>query len=175
MKKIISFLLGCFVALNLSISAANAAANEVRVAYFLEWPSPNLEDMQKKAFAKALGVPVKWTNRYSIENPKIYLDSNITGTFHVIESAKKFKVKHLIIGSSSSVYGANKKFPFQEIDKTDSQISFYAATKKSIESLAHSYSSLWKMPITILRFCIIKDVFCRNCSCNNWNDYKKSF
>ena len=62
MKKIISFLLGCFVALNLSISAANSAANEVRVAYFLEWPSPNLEDMQKKAFAKALGVPVKWTN-----------------------------------------------------------------------------------------------------------------
>jgi len=62
MKKIISFILGCFVALNLSISVANSAANEVRVAYFLEWPSPNLEDMQKKNFAKALGVPVKWTN-----------------------------------------------------------------------------------------------------------------
>ena len=90
--------------------------------------------------------------RYSTENPKVYLNSNIIGTFHVIESAKKFKVKHLIIGSSSSVYGANKKFPFQEIDKTDSQISFYAATKKSTESLAHSYSSLWKLPITILRF-----------------------
>ena len=90
--------------------------------------------------------------RYSIENPKIYLNSNIIGTFHIIESAKKFRVKHLIIGSSSSVYGANKKFPSREIDKTDNQISFYAATKKSIESLAHSYSSLWKMPITILRF-----------------------
>ena len=62
MKKIISFILGCFVALNLSISVANSAANEVRVAYFLEWPSPNLEDMMKKNFAKALGVPVKWTN-----------------------------------------------------------------------------------------------------------------
>ena len=90
--------------------------------------------------------------RYSIKNPKIYLNSNILGTFHIIESAKRLKVKHLIIGSSSSVYGANKKFPFQEIDKADSQISFYAATKKSIESLAHSYSSLWKIPITILRF-----------------------
>ncbi len=90
--------------------------------------------------------------RYSIKNPKVYLNSNILGTFHIIESAKKLKVKHLIIGSSSSVYGANKKFPFQEIDKADSQISFYAATKKSIESLAHSYSSLWKIPITILRF-----------------------
>ena len=62
MKKIISFILGCFVALNLSVSTANAAATEVRVAYFLEWPSPNLEDMMKKNFAKALGVPVKWTN-----------------------------------------------------------------------------------------------------------------
>jgi taurine transport system substrate-binding protein len=62
MKKILSFILGCFVALNLSMSVANSAANEVRVAYFLEWPSPNLEDMQKKNFAKALGVPVKWTN-----------------------------------------------------------------------------------------------------------------
>ena len=90
--------------------------------------------------------------RYSIENPKIYLNSNIIGTYNILEVARKLKVKHLIIGSSSSVYGANKKFPFQEIDKTDSQISFYAATKKSTESLAHSYSSLWKIPITILRF-----------------------
>ena len=64
MKKIISFILGCFVALNLSISVANSAANEVRVAYFLEWPSPNLEDMQKKNFAKALGVPV-----YALQHP----------------------------------------------------------------------------------------------------------
>ena len=62
MKKIVSFILGSLFALNLTITAANSAANEVRVAYFLEWPSPNLEDMQKKAFAKALGVPVKWTN-----------------------------------------------------------------------------------------------------------------
>ena len=62
MRKIISFILGALVALNLSVSVANSAAKEVRVAYFLEWPSPNLEDMQKKAFAKALGVPVKWTN-----------------------------------------------------------------------------------------------------------------
>ena len=90
--------------------------------------------------------------RYSIKNPKIYLNSNIIGTFNVIECAKKLKIRHLIIGSSSSVYGANKKFPFQEIDKTDRQISFYAATKKSTESIAHSYSSLWKIPITVLRF-----------------------
>ena len=90
--------------------------------------------------------------RYSIENPDVYLNSNILGTFNVLKVSDKIKVKHLIIGSSSSVYGANKKIPFKEIDKTDNQISFYAATKKSTESLAHSYSSLWKLPVTMLRF-----------------------
>ena len=74
------------------------------------------------------------------------------GTFNILKAANKINIKHLIIGSSSSVYGANKKFPFQEIDKTDHQVSFYAATKKSTESLAHSYSSLWGLPITMLRF-----------------------
>ena len=90
--------------------------------------------------------------RYSLENPKNYLNSNIVGTFNILKNAHKFNIKHLIIGSSSSVYGANKKIPFQEIDKADHQVSFYAATKKSTESLAHSYSSLWKIPVTMLRF-----------------------
>ena len=90
--------------------------------------------------------------RYSIQNPDVYLNTNILGTFNIIKIANKINAKHLIIGSSSSVYGANKKFPFKEIDKTDHQVSFYAATKKSTESLAHSYSSLWKLPITMLRF-----------------------
>jgi len=90
--------------------------------------------------------------RYSIEKPEEYLNSNILGSFNILNIAHKIKVKHLIIGSSSSVYGANKKFPFKETDKTDHQLSFYAATKKSTESIAHSYSSLWGIPITILRF-----------------------
>ena len=90
--------------------------------------------------------------RYSIKNPKVYMDSNIVGSYNILEIAKKLKIKHLIMASSSSVYGANKKFPFREIDKTDHQISFYAATKKSSEILAHSYSNLWKLPITVLRF-----------------------
>ena len=90
--------------------------------------------------------------RYSIENPRIYLNSNIIGTYNIIELAKEIAVKHLIIASSSSVYGANKKFPFKEIDKTETQLSIYAATKKSTESIAHSCSSLWKVPITMLRF-----------------------
>ena len=90
--------------------------------------------------------------RYSIQNPDVYLKSNILGTYNVIKISNKINVKHLIIGSSSSVYGANKKLPFRETDKADHQVSFYAATKKSTESLAHSYSSLWKIPITMLRF-----------------------
>ncbi len=90
--------------------------------------------------------------RYSIENPKAYMDSNITGTYNIIELAKKINIKHLLIASSSSVYGANKKLPFREIDKTETQLSIYAATKKSTESIAHSYSNIWKLPITMLRF-----------------------
>ena len=89
--------------------------------------------------------------RYSIEKPRVYLDSNIVGTYNIIELAKKVNIKHLLIASSSSVYGANKKFPFNEVDKTETQLSIYAATKKSTESIAHSYSNIWKIPITMLR------------------------
>ena len=89
--------------------------------------------------------------RYSIEKPRIYLDSNITGSYNIIEVSKKFNVKHLIMASSSSVYGANKKIPFKETDKTETQLSIYAATKKSNESMAHSYSNIWRIPITMLR------------------------
>ena len=90
--------------------------------------------------------------RYSIEKPRVYLDSNIIGTYNIIELAKKVNVKHLLIASSSSVYGANKNLPFKEIDKTETQLSVYAATKKSTESMAHSYSNIWRIPITMLRF-----------------------
>ncbi len=90
--------------------------------------------------------------RYSIEKPRVYLESNIIGTFNIIEASHKVKVNHLIMASSSSVYGANKNIPFKEIDKTESQLSIYAATKKANESMAHSYSNIWKIPITMLRF-----------------------
>ena len=90
--------------------------------------------------------------RYSLNAPRKYLSSNIIGTFNIIEIAHKIEVKHLLIASSSSVYGANKQSAFKETDKTDTQLSIYAATKKSTESIAHSYSSLWKIPITMLRF-----------------------
>ena len=90
--------------------------------------------------------------RYSLENPRAYIDSNIIGTFNVMEVAKKHKVKHLLMASTSSVFGANTKMPFTEIEKADTQLTIYAATKKANESMAHSYAYLWKIPTTMLRF-----------------------
>ena len=90
--------------------------------------------------------------RYSIKNPKAYLDSNIVGTFNILDIIKSLKVKHLLISSTSSVYGDNIAQPFQENEKTDYPLSFYAATKKSCEVLAHSYSYKYNLPITIFRF-----------------------
>jgi len=90
--------------------------------------------------------------RYSLENPRAYINSNIVGTFNVMEVARKQKVKHLLMASTSSVYGANSKMPFTEIEKTDTQLTIYAATKKANESMAHSYAHLWKIPTTMFRF-----------------------
>lgn len=90
--------------------------------------------------------------RYSIENPISYVESNLVGTFHLLEIAREFRPIHLLMASTSSVYGNNKDIPFQENQKCDSQISFYAATKKSNELMAHSYSHLYNIPITIFRF-----------------------
>ena len=90
--------------------------------------------------------------RYSLENPKAYIDSNLVGTFNVLESAKIEKIKHLLIASTSSVYGSNENMPFTEIEKADSQLTLYAATKKANECMSHSYSHLWNIPTTMFRF-----------------------
>ena len=90
--------------------------------------------------------------RYSIENPRAYLESNINGTFELLEAARAFPPEHILLASTSSAYGANKKMPYRECDKADHQISFYAATKKSTENMAHSYSHLFDLPITVFRF-----------------------
>ncbi len=90
--------------------------------------------------------------RHSIKNPKSYVEANLVGTFSILEIARKFKPKHLLISSTSSVYGNNLEYPFHEKQKSDTPISFYAATKKSNEVMAHSYSHLYKIPITIFRF-----------------------
>lgn len=90
--------------------------------------------------------------RYSIDNPSVYIQSNIVGTANLLESAKQSEVKHFTYASSSSVYGMNRKVPFNENDAVDHPISLYAATKKADELLAHSYSHLFGLPTTGLRF-----------------------
>ncbi|MHC5269467.1 SDR family NAD(P)-dependent oxidoreductase [Enterococcus sp. LJL98] len=90
--------------------------------------------------------------RYSIENPDVYIESNITGFFNILEACRRYPVKHLIYASSSSVYGSNKKVPFEESDFVDHPVSLYAATKKSNELMAHTYSHLYGIPATGLRF-----------------------
>ena len=90
--------------------------------------------------------------RYSQENPKSYINSNILATFNLLETCKKFQIIHLLFSSTSSVYGDNILMPFKEISKTDEPLSFYAATKKSCEVMMHTYSHIYRMPITIIRF-----------------------
>ena len=90
--------------------------------------------------------------RYSLENPRAYLDSNLVGTFNVMEAARRLKVEHLLMASTSSVYGANEDMPFAETDKADTPLTFYAATKKANEAMAHSYAHLWDLPTTMFRF-----------------------
>jgi UDP-glucuronate 4-epimerase len=90
--------------------------------------------------------------RYSLENPRAYIDSNVVGTFNVMEASRRLKVRHLLMASTSSVYGANEDMPFDENQKADTQLTIYAATKKATESMGHSYAHLHKLPITMFRF-----------------------
>ena len=90
--------------------------------------------------------------RYSIENPRAYVGSNLVGFFNILEACRHHPVKHLVYASSSSVYGGNEKVPFSESDRVDSPVSLYSATKKSNELMAHAYSKLYSIPSTGLRF-----------------------
>ena len=90
--------------------------------------------------------------RYSIDEPRSYVDANIIGTFNLLEAVRATPVKHLLLASTSSAYGANTQMPYAETDKADTQMSFYAATKKSNEVMAHSYAHLYGIPTTMFRF-----------------------
>jgi UDP-glucuronate 4-epimerase len=90
--------------------------------------------------------------RYSLEAPRSYISANIEGTFNVMEAAREVTVKHLLLASTSSVFGANTEMPYRETDKADTQVSLYAATKKATEVLSHSYAHLWNIPTTAFRF-----------------------
>tara|TARA_X000000950_G_C13890314_1_gene650572 strand:- start:755 stop:1774 length:1020 start_codon:yes stop_codon:yes gene_type:complete len=105
-----------------------------------------------KKFTKVFHLAAQAGVRYSLEAPRAYINANINGFFNILECSKIFKVKHLIFASSSSVYGANRNFPFSESNSCTHPIQLYAATKLSNESMAHSYSSLYDLPTSGIRF-----------------------
>ncbi|MBW3141217.1 NAD-dependent epimerase [Ferrimonas balearica] len=107
---------------------------------------------QNHQFDRVVHLAAQAGVRYSLDNPMAYVDSNLTGMVTILEGCRQTKVPHLVYASSSSVYGMNKKVPFSEADAVDHPISLYAATKKSNELMAHTYSHLYGIPTTGLRF-----------------------
>lgn len=118
----------------------------------VENPNVLMEIFQKERPDFVIHLAAQAGVRYSIENPRAYLESNINGTFELLEAARAFPPKHMLLASTSSAYGANEDMPYKETTKADSQMSFYAATKKSTENMAHSYAHLFDLPITMFRF-----------------------
>jgi UDP-glucuronate 4-epimerase len=107
---------------------------------------------EKNTIQKVVNLAAQAGVRYSLTNPNAYLQSNVTGFVNLLECAKKFSIDHFVFASSSSVYGANTNMPFSVHDNVDHPISLYAATKKSNELIAHSYSHIYQLPCTGLRF-----------------------
>lgn len=114
---------------------------------------PAMSELFKtQQFDKVIHLAAQAGVRYSIENPDAYADSNLVGHLNILEGCRQTKVKHLIYASSSSVYGLNAKVPFETSDSVDHPVSLYAATKKANELMSHSYSHLYDIPTTGLRF-----------------------
>ena len=112
-----------------------------------------LDDIFKKyRIIKVINLAAQAGVRYSIENPLAYINSNIIGFAHILENCRQYNVEHLVYASTSSVYGANTKMPFSEHDSANHPLSVYAASKKSNELMAHTYSYLYQLPTTGLRF-----------------------
>ena len=125
----------------------------------LQFVRMNLEDREalpklfsSHGFQIVVNLAAQAGVRYSIENPEAYVDSNVVGYLNILECCRNHKIEHLLYASSSSVYGENKKVPFSTSDSVDHPISLYAATKKSNELMAHTYSHLFDIPTTGLRF-----------------------
>ncbi len=139
----------------LSLIEAKASVSPVRHVFIrgsIADKSLVNEVFRKYRPAVAVNLAAQAGVRYSIEHPDVYIESNLIGFFNILEACRSFPVEHLVYASSSSVYGGNKKVPFSTEDKVDNPVSLYAATKKSNELLAHSYSKLYNIPSTGLRF-----------------------
>ena len=121
-----------------------------------------LENVFKKnKFHIVINLAAQAGVRYSIENPRSFMETNVYGFFNILELSKIYKIKHLIYASTSSVYGSSNKFPLKEKEETSKPLSFYAATKKSNEVMAYSYSNIFKLPTTGLRFFTVYGPFGR--------------
>lgn len=133
--------------------------------YFYEVDIANRNDLEKVFIDHSIDVVINLAAqagvRYSLENPQAYINSNLAGFGNILECCRQYNIKHLLFASSSSVYGMNQKQPFSTSDNTDFPISLYAATKKSNELLAHSYSHLFDLPCTGLRFFTVYGPFGR--------------
>ncbi|MSQ80945.1 MAG: NAD-dependent epimerase [Candidatus Methylopumilus sp.] len=123
---------------------------------FIKLDIKNKQDVlnlfEKESPQRVLHLAAQAGVRYSIQNPYAYIDSNIQGFMNILEGCRKIKTEHLVFASSSSVYGGNTKIPFSEHDNVDHPISLYAVTKKTNELMAHTYSHLYQLPTTGLRF-----------------------
>ena len=126
--------------------------NYISVHESIESPNILLKLFEKEMPNVVIHLAAQAGVRFSIENPRSYLEANIIGTFELLEAARTFPPQHMLLASTSSAYGANEHMPYKETDKADCQMSFYAATKKSTENMAHSYSHLFELPITMFRF-----------------------
>ena len=147
--------------LGFSAAKTKLFKNEVQSAKFnsLRFSRVDLIDnesidnlFKKEQFEVVCHLAAQAGVRYSIENPKAYIDSNISGFLNILEACRYHKIKHLVYASSSSVYGENKKVPYETTDNVDHPISLYAATKKSNELMAHTYGHLYDFKTTGLRF-----------------------
>ncbi len=137
----------------------NKPVNSTVFANNFKFVRMNLEDrellptlFENEKFDVVCNLAAQAGVRYSLENPETYIDSNIVGFLNILECSRNHKIKHLVYASSSSVYGLNKKTPFETSDSVDRPISLYAASKKSNELMAHTYSHLYSIPTTGLRF-----------------------
>lgn len=140
------------------------ALKEYRLAQLTPYPNFHFQKMdladrenigqlfKTEQFTHVIHLAAQAGVRYSLENPFAYIDSNLVGTMCILEGCRHNPVQHLLYASSSSVYGMNAKTPFSETDQVDNPVSLYAATKKANELMAHSYSKLYKIPTTGLRF-----------------------
>ena len=106
----------------------------------------------EESFDRVVHLAAQAGVRYSIQNPRAYIDANIVGTMNILEGCRHHPVRHLVYASSSSVYGLNTTMPFSVHDNVDHPVSLYAATKKANELMAHTYSHLFAIPTTGLRF-----------------------